>query len=38
MLARIPDVQLHVFGQCGLFVPYEKADEFNALVHSFLSA
>ena len=36
MLKMIPDAQLHVFGQCGLWVPYEKAAEFNQLVTGFL--
>lgn len=36
MLKMIPDSQLHVFGQCGLWVPYEKAAEFNQLVTGFL--
>lgn len=36
MLARVPDVQVHIFGQCGLWVPWEKADEFNELVSGFL--
>ncbi len=36
MLSRIPDAQLHIFGQCGLWVPYEKMAEFNALVLRFL--
>lgn len=36
MHSRIRDSQLHVFGQCGLWVPYEKADEFNHQVISFL--
>ncbi|WP_262107320.1 alpha/beta fold hydrolase [Arthrobacter sp. Marseille-P9274] len=37
MLSRIPHAQLHVFGECGLWVPYEKAEEFNSLVVNFLS-
>lgn len=28
--------QLHVFGQCGLWVPYEKMREFNRLVLDFV--
>jgi len=37
MLSRIRHAQLHVFGECGLWVPYEKSAEFNALVVNFLS-
>lgn len=36
MLARIPDVQLHIYGKTGLWVPWERADEFNNLVTHFL--
>lgn len=36
MLSRIKHSQLHVFGECGLWVPYEKEAEFNALVTDFL--
>jgi 4,5:9,10-diseco-3-hydroxy-5,9,17-trioxoandrosta-1(10),2-diene-4-oate hydrolase len=36
MLARIPDVQLHVFGKAGLWVPWEKAKDFNREVIGFL--
>lgn len=36
LLWRIPDAQLHVFPQCGHWVQYEKADQFNALVLDFL--
>ncbi|MGX7722663.1 alpha/beta fold hydrolase [Rhodococcus sp. 5G237] len=36
MLSRIRESQLHVFGECGLWVPYEKMAEFNALVERFL--
>lgn len=38
MLSQIKHSQLHVFGECGLWVPYEKQSEFNALVRDFLSA
>jgi 4,5:9,10-diseco-3-hydroxy-5,9,17-trioxoandrosta-1(10),2-diene-4-oate hydrolase len=34
--SRIRDSELHVFGQCGLWVPYEKADAFHRLVQEFL--
>ena len=36
MLSRIPHAQLHVFGECGLWVPFEKPEEFNALVAHFI--
>ena len=36
MHSRIADSQLHIFGQCGLWVPYEKQHAFNALVANFL--
>lgn len=38
MLNRIPDVRVHIHGRCGLWVPFEKADEFNRNVMAFLSA
>lgn len=34
--ARIRDSELHVFGQCGLWVPFERPDAFDALVAGFL--
>jgi 4,5:9,10-diseco-3-hydroxy-5,9,17-trioxoandrosta-1(10),2-diene-4-oate hydrolase len=37
MLSRIPNVRVHIHGRCGLWVPFEKAAEFNANVISFLS-
>jgi len=37
MLSRIKRARLHVFGECGLWVPYERMIEFNALVTDFLS-
>lgn len=37
MHTRIRRSRLHVFGECGLWVPYEKADEFNRLVIDFLN-
>ena len=37
MHTRIKDSQLHIFGQCGLWVPYEKKAEFNAQVINFLT-
>ena len=36
MLSRIPHAQLHVFGECGLWVPFEKAAAFNSLVADFI--
>lgn len=33
---RIRDSEMHVFGQCGLWVPYEKSQAFNELVQTFL--
>ena len=37
MLQRLPNVELHIFGQCGLWVPWEKAAAFNVLVENFLT-
>lgn len=37
MLNRIPRVRVHIHGQCGLWVPYEKAQEFNSNVIGFLT-
>lgn len=37
MLNRIPDVRVHIHGKCGLWVPYEKAQEFNSNVIGFLT-
>jgi len=34
----IADSQVHLFGNCGLWVPYEKQEEFSRLVDIFLSA
>ena len=36
LLNRIPDVQVHVYGRTGLWVPFERVDEFNALLVAFL--
>jgi 2-hydroxy-6-oxonona-2,4-dienedioate hydrolase/4,5:9,10-diseco-3-hydroxy-5,9,17-trioxoandrosta-1(10),2-diene-4-oate hydrolase len=36
MLARIPNVQLHIFGKTGLWVPFERPHQFNQLVTNFL--
>lgn len=38
LLKQIPDVRLHVFGRCGHWTQWEKADEFNVLVRDFLLA
>lgn len=38
MLNRIPDVQVHVYGRTGLWVPFERRDEFNRLVLAFLQS
>jgi len=37
MLNQIPDVQVHIFGKTGLWVPWERSTEFNRLVTGFLS-
>jgi pimeloyl-ACP methyl ester carboxylesterase len=37
MLSRIKHSQLHVFGECGLWVLYERMTEFNTLVRDFLT-
>lgn len=34
--AQIDNSQLHIFGQCGLWVPFEKKNEFNQLVINFI--
>ena len=36
MLQRIPDVEVHIFGRTGLWVPYERARRFEALITDFL--
>ena len=38
MLNRIPDVEVHLFGRAGLWVPYERARRFEELVTGFLTA
>lgn len=38
MLNRIPDVEVHLFGRTGLWVPFERAARFDALVTAFLDA
>ncbi len=38
ILNRIPDVEVHLFGATGLWVPYERARRFEELVAGFLSA
>lgn len=37
MLNQIPDVRVQIFGQCGLWIPFEKMAEFNYSVIGFLS-
>jgi len=37
MLTRIPKARVHIYGNCGLWVPYEKMEEFNSSVIGFLS-
>ncbi|WP_454830070.1 alpha/beta fold hydrolase [Paraburkholderia xenovorans] len=37
MLNRIPNARVHIHGKCGLWVPFEKAAEFNQEVIGFLS-
>ena len=37
MLNRIPDVEVHLFGRTGLWVPFERARRFEALVTGFLT-
>jgi len=36
MLTRIPKARVHIHGNCGLWVPYEKMEEFNSNVTGFL--
>lgn len=38
LLAQIPQVELHVFGECGHWSQWEKADAFNRLVIEFLGS
>ena len=37
MLNRIPDVQVHIFGRTGLWVPFERPEQFNCLLVGFLT-
>ncbi|MEU3945624.1 alpha/beta hydrolase [Streptomyces sp. NPDC029526] len=37
LLKRIPDAQLHLFKRTGLWVPHERAPEFDRLVLGFLA-
>ncbi len=37
MLCQIPRSRVHIHNQCGLWVPYEKMQEFNSNVLGFLS-
>lgn len=34
---RIPDVRVHLFGRTGLWVPFERVEEFNSLLLHFLA-
>jgi 2-hydroxy-6-oxonona-2,4-dienedioate hydrolase/4,5:9,10-diseco-3-hydroxy-5,9,17-trioxoandrosta-1(10),2-diene-4-oate hydrolase len=36
MLNRIPDVEVHIYGSTGLWVPFERRAEFNRLLVAFL--
>jgi 2-hydroxy-6-oxonona-2,4-dienedioate hydrolase/4,5:9,10-diseco-3-hydroxy-5,9,17-trioxoandrosta-1(10),2-diene-4-oate hydrolase len=38
MLNRIPDVEVHLFGSTGLWVPFERAARFEELVTGFITA
>jgi 2-hydroxy-6-oxonona-2,4-dienedioate hydrolase/4,5:9,10-diseco-3-hydroxy-5,9,17-trioxoandrosta-1(10),2-diene-4-oate hydrolase len=37
LLKRIPNADLHVFSKCGHWAQWERAEEFNDLVASFLA-
>lgn len=37
LLNRIPNVEVHIYGKTGLWVPFERAAEFNRLVTGFLA-
>lgn len=37
LLKQIPDAQLHLFKQTGLWVPYERGAQFNRLVLGFIA-
>ena len=37
LLRQLPDVRLHVLSQCGHWVQWERATEFNRLVEAFLA-
>lgn len=36
MLNQIPDVEVHIYGRTGLWVPFERREEFRRLLLSFL--
>lgn len=36
LLQRIPDVEVHLFGRTGLWIPYERAARFESLLAGFL--
>lgn len=37
MLNRIPDVEMHLFGAAGLWVPWERRERFESIVVDFLT-
>ena len=37
LLNRIPDARVHIFGRTGLWVPFERREEFEALLTGFLN-
>lgn len=38
MLTRIPDVQVHIFGRTGLWVPFERKAEFSGVLRAFINS
>ena len=36
MFNQIPDVEVHLYGKTGLWIPYERPEEFTRLLHAFL--
>lgn len=38
MLQRIPDVEVHIFGKTGLWIPFERKERFEALLLDFLNS
>jgi 4,5:9,10-diseco-3-hydroxy-5,9,17-trioxoandrosta-1(10),2-diene-4-oate hydrolase len=37
LLNQLPDSRLHVFSKCGHWAQWERAEEFNRLVETFLT-